>query len=96
MQLDSVIRHQAVSALNQFQGSFALADAALAGDEHTLTEDIHQYAVDRERRSQRLLQVTQHTGEDIAGVATAGQQRHAVLSCQFQHILIRHMVSTID
>ena len=44
--LDRVVGHQAMAADDQVQGAFALANAAVAGDQHAEAEEIHQHCVD--------------------------------------------------
>ena len=43
---DGVVGHQPVAADDQVERAFALADAALAGDQHAEAEDVHQHGVD--------------------------------------------------
>jgi hypothetical protein len=45
-QLHGVVRDQPVSADDQIQRALALADAALADDQHAEPEDVHQHAMD--------------------------------------------------
>ena len=56
LDLHYIIRHQTVSAVHQLQRHLALADTALAGDQHTLAIDIHKDAVDADAGRQLHLQ----------------------------------------
>ena len=44
--LDGVVGHQAMAAPHQVERALALADAALADEEHAEAEDVEQHAVD--------------------------------------------------
>ena len=44
---DRVVCNKAVTALDEFNGSFALADSAVAHHEHTLAVDLNKNAVAR-------------------------------------------------
>ena len=54
--LHRVVGDEAMAALDELKGRLALADAAVAHEQHTLAVDLHQHAVHRHARSQILLQ----------------------------------------
>ena len=68
-----------MAALEQFQRAFALAHAALAGDQHTDAKHIHQHAVLRYPRRKRLAQVRNRLAGKQARLALRAVDRHTVL-----------------
>ena len=46
--LHRVVRNEPVAALDQLDGRLALADAAVAEDQHALAVHVHQHAVARD------------------------------------------------
>ena len=51
-----VVGHEPVAAVNEVERALALADAALAGDEHAEPEDVHQHGVDHRALGERVLE----------------------------------------
>ena len=91
--LHHVIRHQTVSPLNQFQGSLALADAALAHNQHALAEYVNQNAVDTDTGSQLHVK----PADDFCHQGRGGLIRHkagnAIVITEFQKVFIRLLVA---
>ncbi len=55
--LHRVVRHQPVAPHDELDGRFALADAGVAGDHHTLAGDVQQHAVAGDAGSQHPVQI---------------------------------------
>ena len=52
LDLDRIVRDQAVSALDQLDGCFGLADARIAQQQHAFAVDLDQHAVQRYARGE--------------------------------------------
>ena len=53
---DGVVGHQPMAAHDQVQRAFALADAALADDQHAQPEHVHQHGMDHRAFGERVFQ----------------------------------------
>ena len=62
--LDDIVGNQTVPAQYQIEGTFALADAALAEQQHTDAENIDEDAVHGGRRQQALLEKLGDQGDE--------------------------------
>ena len=60
---DRVVGDQAVAADDQVERALALADAALAGDQHAEAEDVHQHGVDHRALGERVLENRRQLGD---------------------------------
>ncbi len=56
LDLHHVVGHKTMSPMDQLQRHLTFSDTALAGDQHTLTINIHQHAVDADPGRQLHLQ----------------------------------------
>ena len=85
-QLHSIVRNQAVAALDQLNGQLALADTAVAEDEDAFAVHFHQHAVAGDAGSKFQIQHTDEAAHQCAGRLIGAQQGHAVLLGQFLHL----------
>ena len=60
---DRVVRHEPVSANDQVERAFALADAALADDQDAEPEDVHQHRVHHRALGQRVFEDGRQLGD---------------------------------
>src|SRR5471030_235127 len=60
---DRVVRHQPVAADDQIERALALADAALAGNQHAEPQDVHQYRVNHRPFGERVLENRRKFGD---------------------------------
>ena len=77
--LDRVVRNKAVSALDELNGRFALADAAVAEDQHALAVHVDEHAVACDDGRERVIQVVDGHGGELDGRVLRAKQRAAVL-----------------
>jgi len=77
LEIDDVVGHQAVAARHQIQRQLALADAALAQDEHAHADHVDQDPVDRGAGGERLLQELLDVVDEGGGEVAAAQERNA-------------------
>ena len=76
--LDGVVGDQAMAADDQVERALALADAALAGDQHAEAEDVHQHAWIIVALGEAVLEHRGQLARSRSASATAVlQQRHA-------------------
>ena len=77
-QLDGVVGHEAVAADDQIERALALADAALADDQHAEAEDVHAARRGRRRGRPGSVSSTADRRAIASGVAARrAEQRHA-------------------
>src|SRR6202171_4055976 len=77
LQIDDVVGHQSVAARDEVERQLALADAALAQDEHAHADDVDEHAVHRGRGGERLLEELLDVVDEGGGEVRAAQERHA-------------------
>ena len=78
VQLDRIVRHQAVPARNQLQGQFAFAQARCAREQHAHFKHIQKHAVLDGGYGQHALQVNPQHVHQIRAFQRGGEQRHIV------------------
>ncbi len=76
--LHSVVRDEPVPALDELDGRLALADTALAEDQHALAVHVHQYAVARDHGGQLVVEVVDDHARELDRGVLRAQERAAV------------------
>jgi hypothetical protein len=74
---DRVVGHQSMAADNEIQRAFALADAALARNQHAQPEDVHQHGVQNGSLGERILENRAQLRDRGRRRRGGFQQRHA-------------------
>ena len=76
-----VVGDEAMAALDKLQGRLALADAAVAHEQHTLAVDLHQHAVHRHARGQVFLQGMDQIRLKFRGILIRDENTAVILPC---------------
>ena len=76
--LHRVVSHQPVAAHDEVERALALADAALADDQHAQPEDVHQHAVNHLAHGERVVEHAGELGDRQRRGDGGAQQRHLV------------------
>ena len=84
-----------MTALQKFNGGLTLTDTALAQHQHTLTVDVHQYAVAGNFGSKGHVQKLNDMAGGIHRIHLGTQQGTTVLLCHLHH-LFKHFQITGD
>ena len=84
LDLHGIIGDEPVATLDELHGSFALADAAFADEQHTLAVDLHEHAVAGDPGGQGTGQIGDDGRNDGAGGGGGAQNGDVVLFCHFQ------------
>ena len=87
--LDHVIRHQTMAAPNQFQSRLGLADAALSGNQKSLSIDIDQDPMDAGGRGQLQVQIIDQFRGELAGRRAGPQKGNIVPVGRLQKRILR-------
>jgi len=88
--LHRVVRDEPVAALDELDGCLALADAAVAEDQHALAVHVHQHAVARDHGRQLVVEeVDGHARKLDRGAARA--QQGAAVFLRHLHALGEHV-----
>ena len=85
-QFHGIICHQTVTALDQLNGQFAFADAAVAKDQDALAVHLHQHAVPGDAGRKLQIQHADQAAHQGAGRLVGAQQGDRVLLRQFLHL----------
>ena len=75
--LHRVVGDQPMAAHDQIERALALADAAVADDQHAQAEDVHQHAVDDLAHGERIVEERADLGDRQRRGDGGAQQRHA-------------------
>src|SRR5216684_3706894 len=88
LQVDDVVRDQAVAARHQVERQLALADAALPQDEDPDADHVDEDAVHRGAGGERLLQELLDVVDEGAGEVARSHERHAgVVRLALDHVV---------
>ena len=75
--LDHVVRHQPLAPADELQRELALANAGIAGDQHTDAEHVHQHAVAFRGIGEPLGEVIRQLLDDTGGRQGRSEKRRA-------------------
>ncbi|VBB38953.1 hypothetical protein TRIP_E160177 [uncultured Spirochaetota bacterium] len=75
--LHHIVRHQAVTPLDQLQGGLALAHPRIADQEDSDAENLDQHAMNGGFRSENIRENAQHPAGEFVGIETRHQHRAA-------------------
>ena len=88
--LHHIIRHQAVSPLNQLQGRFALADAAFPHNQQPFAVYIDQHPMDGNARRKLFIQDTDNLSRNAWRFPLGTKDRHIMFLCNLKKIPFRN------
>ena len=78
--------HEPVAAADQVEGAFALADAALAGDEHAEAENVHQHGVQHLAFGEAVFEQRREPRDGDAGQRGCVEYRNAGRTIDGKHL----------
>ena len=90
LDLHRVVGHQLMAALEKLNGGLALADAAVAQDQHTLTVNVHQHAVAGDLGRQGVIEIVNDMTGGVHRITAGAQQGAAMLLGHLQQ-LVEHL-----
>ena len=94
--LHNIICNQAVSTLNQLQGSLTFSNTALAHNQNALTKYVYQYAVNADAGRHLYLQPANHLCHQIRCALVGNHTRNLIVKTEILHIFIRHLGAAVE